>query len=139
MRRAPRLLAEARRLLDAEAGADWLALLPSRPAQLSFAIRFACPARRAERRVTGRTELTAEMGRAWASALRELHTLGLSQPPVDPNDDVYSLEDEAREAVFQVLRPLRQTKRLLFEAITVAYLAASKGISPQLTRLVTTL
>ena len=139
LRHAPTLLEEARRLLEAVADADRLALLLSTPAQISFAVRFVCPARRAERRATGRAELTAATGRACASALRELYTLELPRPAVDSDDDVYSLKDDVREAVFQVLRPLRQTKRLLFEAITVAYLAASKGISPQLTRLVTTL
>ena len=118
----------AQRLLDAEADADWLALLPTRPAQLSFAIRFACPARREERRATGRAALTAALGRAWASALRELSSMELPTPPDDPSDDVYSLEDEVREAVFQVLQPLRRAKRLQFEAVKGAFLEASTGI-----------
>ena len=118
----------AQRLLDAEADADWLALLPTRPAQLSFAIRFACPARREERRATGRAALTAALGRAWASALRELSSMELPTPPDDPSDDVYSLEDEVREAVCQVLQPLRRAKRLQFEAVKGAFLEASTGI-----------
>ena len=128
MRRAPRLLADAQRLLEAEADADWLALLPSRPALLSFAIRFACPARREERRATSKAALTAALGRAWASALRELNSMELPTPPADPSDDVYSLEDEVREAVFQVLQPLRRAKRLQFEAVQGAFLEASTGI-----------
>ena len=47
---------------------------------------------------------------------------------MDSEDDVYSLEDDVREAVFQVLRPLRQAKRLHFDAVTYAFLEASTGI-----------
>jgi hypothetical protein len=52
----------------------------------------------------------------------------LPTPPADPSDDVYSLEDEVREAVFQVLQPLRRAKRLQFEAVKGAFLEASTGI-----------
>ena len=76
----------------------------------------------------GGAELTDEVGRAWACALRELASVELLPPPVDPYDDDIPLGKDVREAVFQVLQLLRLAKRLRFEAVTGAFLEASTGI-----------